>query len=158
VFWADLPLPAAAPPQAPALSAAPAGLPLHGMRVLVAEDNAVNMLIARETLLSWGAQVDEAGDGAQAVQFVVDAAADGRHYEAVLMDMHMPAMNGLDATLALRERFDGQQLPIIALTAAALVSEQQQALEAGMNDFVAKPIDPPQLLAALRRARESRLV
>jgi PAS domain S-box-containing protein len=157
VFWAELPLPATAPPQSPAQSAAPAGRPLHGMRVLVAEDNAVNMLIARETLLNWGAQVDEAGDGAQAVQRVIAAAVAGRHYEAVLMDMHMPAMNGLDATLALRERFDGQQLPIIALTAAALVSEQQRALEAGMNDFVAKPIDPPQLLAALRRARESRI-
>jgi PAS domain S-box-containing protein len=156
LFWAELPMPAAAAPLPATAAELPEGPPLRGMRVLVAEDNAVNMLIARETLRLWGAQVAEVGDGALAVQRAAQAADEGMPFDAVLMDMHMPSMNGLDATVALRRRFGAQQLPIIALTAAALVSEQQQALEAGMNDFVAKPIDAPQLLAALQRARLAR--
>ncbi|HSW04693.1 hybrid sensor histidine kinase/response regulator [Aquabacterium sp.] len=151
-FWAELPLAAAsAPADAPVVEP---GLPqpLAGLRVLVAEDHPVNMMIAAAMLRRWGAVVDEAQDGAAALEQVQQAEAEGRHYGAVLMDMHMPRLSGIDATQRLRERFDAQQLPIIALTAAALASEQRQAMEAGMNDFVSKPIDAAQLLQALLRA------
>jgi PAS domain S-box-containing protein len=151
VFIAELPLmpstgsPAAATPVAGAA-------PLAGRRILVAEDHPVNMIIAAETLRRWGAEVDEATDGAMACEQVQRARDEGHPHHAVLMDMHMPALNGIEATRRLRQEVSAHGLPIIALTAAALASEQQQALEAGMNDFVTKPIDPAQLLDALQRA------
>ncbi|WP_395700383.1 PAS domain S-box protein [Aquabacterium sp.] len=150
-FWAELPLrPAADEAMAPAPAPA-AAQPLAGLRVLVAEDHPVNMLIAAEMLRRWGAEVDEAVDGVAAIACVEAAQAAGRPYDRVLMDMHMPRLSGLEATRQLRARFSPQQLPIIALTAAALASEQRLALDAGMNDFVSKPIVAPQLLAALCR-------
>ena len=79
------------------------------------------------------------------------AAAEGRPYDVVLMDLQMPRMGGNDAVRMLRRRYARDELPVIALTAAALVSERQQALQAGMNDFVTKPIDPEQLLRAICR-------
>ena len=153
-FWAELPLTLVgeAPAPAAAPSALAAGNPLQGLRVLVAEDHPVNMLIAVEMLKRWGAEVDEAQDGAAALDQVQQAEAQGWRHDAVLMDMHMPLLGGLETTRRLRERLDPQQLPIIALTAAALASEQRQALDAGMNDFVSKPIDAAQLLQALLKA------
>jgi PAS domain S-box-containing protein len=154
-FWAELPLPAATAQAlpAPAESGPPDSQALAGCRLLVAEDHPVNMLIAAEMLRRWGAEVDEAVDGLAAVDGVQRAEAEGRPYAAVLMDMHMPRCSGLEATRLLRLREHGPgRLPIIALTAAALASEQQAALAAGMDDFVSKPIVAPQLLKALRRA------
>jgi CheY-like chemotaxis protein len=154
-FWADLPLaPAAAPaPAAPPLAAADAATALAGLRVLLVEDNAVNMLIAVATLERWGVAVTQAHDGHQALA-AVDAAAEP--FDLVLMDVQMPGMSGHEATRALRGRGAGQQVPVIALTAAALVSEREQALAAGMDDFLTKPIDADRLLAALLRWRRGR--
>ncbi|MBI5255741.1 MAG: PAS domain S-box protein [Burkholderiales bacterium] len=150
-FWAELPL-APAVPLAERPAQPPAEpRPLAGLPVLVAEDHPVNMMIAVEMLRRWGATVDEATDGGAAIDCVHRAHTEGRYYAAVLMDMHMPVLSGIEATLRLRDRFDAGQLPIIALTAAALASEQRQALDAGMNDFVSKPIDADQLLAVLQR-------
>ncbi|MCK6432300.1 MAG: PAS domain S-box protein [Burkholderiaceae bacterium] len=126
--------------------------PLAGRRILVAEDHPVNMIIAAETLRRWGAEVDEATDGAMACEQVLRARDEGRPHHAVLMDMHMPVLNGIEATRCLRQKVQAHELPIVALTAAALASEQRLALDAGMNDFVTKPIDPAQLLLALQRA------
>ncbi len=165
LFWVELPLPAApaAPaaelsqPEAlvgPAQPHANAGAPrsLRGLRVLMADDNEVNRLVASATLEQWGVQVVQVADGAQAVDAVAQAALDQPNqpaFDAILMDLQMPVMSGFDATRAIRARRDSQTLPIIALTAAALDTERAQALAAGMNDFITKPIDAERLRAAM---------
>ena len=125
---------------------------LQGARVLLVEDNSVNMLIGVALLEQWGAVVTEAGDGLQALAAVAQAAADGWRFDAVLMDLQMPGMSGHEATKVLRATYSAEQLPVIALTAAALVSERERASLIGMNDFVTKPIDPLRLRAVLLRA------
>jgi PAS domain S-box-containing protein len=150
-FWAELPLPEAtllpalAPPE-PALVER-----LRGAHVLMVEDNAVNMLIAVAMLEPWGVDVGQAMDGREAVEQVELAAAAGRPFDAVLMDLQMPVMSGYEATRALRLRAAGQGVPIIALTAAALVTEREQALADGMDDFLTKPIDAEKLASTLAR-------
>jgi PAS domain S-box-containing protein len=149
VFWAELPLPHVSAPPVPAPAVAEAEL--AGRRVLMAEDNPVNMLIAVAMLERWGVEVVQATDGRQAVNAVALAAGEGRPFDAVLMDVQMPEMSGHEATRALRATRDGARLPIVALTAAALVSERDAAFEAGMNDFLTKPIDAERLRATLAR-------
>jgi len=155
-FWAELPLP---PAEAIAVTTGDTRSPaerLAGARVLVVEDNAVNMLIVRAMLEGWSVQVTEAGDGQQALDAVAAAEQAGTRFDAVLMDVQMPVMSGHEAARRLRERHDPRALPIIALTAAALVSERDQALAAGMDAFLTKPIDAEQLLRALARAIDAR--
>ena len=77
---------------------------------------------------------------------------EGRLFDAVLMDVQMPRMSGHEAARALRQRFDAAELPIIALTAAALVSEREQAIASGMNAFLTKPIDARRLQETLARS------
>jgi CheY-like chemotaxis protein len=150
-FWAELPLPATTLP-APALAAeTPLQGSLEGASVLMVEDNPVNMLIAAAMLEKWGVRIEQATDGQQAVQAVQRRAQSGTLFDAVLMDVQMPVMSGHEATRLLRRDYSPAQLPIIALTAAALVSEREQALAAGMNDFLTKPIDPDRLRQALLR-------
>ncbi len=148
-FWAELPLPASDAP-APVLPR-PGDHGLQGARVLLVEDNPVNMMIAAAMLERWGIVVSQAQDGREAVALVPRAAAAGLPFDAVLMDVQMPVMSGHEATRALRAMPAGEQLPIIALTAAALVTEREEALRAGMNDFLTKPIDADKLHAALVR-------
>ena len=149
VFWADLPLPARL---APTLAERDGGRhDLRGAQVLMVEDNAVNMLIAVALLERWGVQVQQASDGRQAIAAVQRAASAGQPFDALLMDVQMPVMSGYEATRALRATEAGRTLPIIALTAAALVSERQAAMEAGMDDFLTKPIDAEQLRETLSR-------
>ncbi len=149
-FWAELPLPAAA---AAALAQPDAPPPdaLQGARVLMVEDNPVNMMIAVAMLERWGVSVAQAQDGREALAAVQQAAAAGRPFGAVLMDVQMPVMSGHEATRQLRALAAGRDLPIIALTAAALVSEREEALRAGMNDFLTKPIDAERLRTTLAR-------
>jgi PAS domain S-box-containing protein len=147
-FWAVLPLP---PAEAPAQVDTAALPEVRGSRVLMVEDNPVNMLIAVAMLEQWGVAVEQANDGQQAVAAVARAAADGRPFDAVLMDVQMPHMSGYEATRVLRRQHGADALPIIALTAAALVTERDEALAAGMNDFLTKPIDPERLRATLSR-------
>ncbi len=155
-FWARLPLP-------PSAEAAPTsefgGLPaesgeLAGMRVLMVEDNAVNMLIAVALLEQWGIDVAQAGNGLEAIALVDQRAELKRPFDLVLMDVQMPVMGGHDATRSLRQKYDAQALPIVALTAAALASERNEALASGMNDFLTKPIDAQRLHDTLRAWRE----
>jgi PAS domain S-box-containing protein len=150
-FWAELPLPAAPAP-------APVGLQnreasqeraLKGRRILMVEDNPVNMMIAVALLEQWGAEVSQASDGRQAVEAAHAAASMGKPFDAVLMDVQMPVMSGHEATRQLRERFTATQLPIVALTAAALTQERDEALAAGMNEFLTKPIDAQRLRQVL---------
>jgi len=148
-FWAELPLPCAQAPQ-PAVSADDSH-GLEGARVLMVEDNPVNMMIAVAMLERWGVEVAQAHNGREALTEVHEAAAAGRPFDAVLMDVQMPVMSGHEATRALRAGVAGRELPIIALTAAALVTERDEALAAGMNDFLTKPIDAEKLYATLLR-------
>jgi PAS domain S-box-containing protein len=151
-FWAELPLPVAE-----ALAVDPAvdaedGARLAGVDVLLVEDNLVNMMIGVAMLQQWGVNVVQALDGHEAVLAVDRAAQAGHPFDAVLMDVQMPRLSGHEAAAQLRTRYPSKQLPIIALTAAALVSEREQALAAGMDDFLTKPIDPAKLRQALSKA------
>ena len=151
VFWAELPLPARSPAVA-AEDAAPGAIDaLQGAHVLMAEDNAVNMMIAVAMLEQWGIEVEQAVDGQLALDAVARADRRGRPFDAVLMDVHMPVLSGHAAVRELRRTHDAQRLPVIALTAAALVSEREEALAAGMNDFLTKPIDAGRLRRTLAR-------
>ncbi len=157
VFWAELPLPATGAPlssqprQLPAATAAADNADLRGLRVLMAEDHPVNMLIAVAQLQQWGLEVSQASDGSQAVEAIFAAASMGKPFDVVLMDLQMPVMSGHEATRQVRQRFTADELPILALTAAALVSERDEALAAGMNEFLTKPIDAPKLRQTLVR-------
>ncbi len=151
VFWAELPLPiASTPPPAPH-AFDPSSPGLRGFRVLLVEDNPVNMLIAAALLERWGVQVTQVTDGRQAVEAVQRTGAEGQPFDAVLMDVQMPVLSGYEATRELRRLPAGQRLPIIALTAAALVTEREEAIEAGMDDFLTKPIDADRLRDTLQR-------
>ncbi len=120
---------------------------LAGARVLLVEDNELNQQVARELLEDAGFLVDVADDGAMALEFAHRAG--NPHYDIVLMDMQMPVMDGLEATRQLRAA--GYGMPIVAMTANAMQGDKERCLEAGMNDHLAKPIEPEHLWNALRR-------
>ncbi|WAH98137.1 response regulator [Arthrobacter sp. MMS18-M83] len=109
------------------------------------EDNEVNQLVARATVTKFGYAVDVVSDGAAAV-----AATSRTSYDAVLMDCHMPVMDGFDATRIIRNR-DGMRniVPIIAMTAGALDGDRERCLAAGMDDYLSKPVDAAELEATL---------
>jgi PAS domain S-box-containing protein len=149
-FNLRLPLPATEPPEEPVrLDAieAPGGRRLARVRVLAAEDVEVNRLVLGDLLLQEGAEVHFAKNGREALELVEHLGP--QSFDIVLMDVQMPEMDGYAATRALRQR--APQLPVIGLTAHALAEERARCLEAGMVDHVAKPIDPEQLVAAIRR-------
>ena len=150
-FWAELPLPPSLLPGDRLSSDLLDTDCLHDARVLLVEDNPVNMMIAAATLAQWGIDVAEAYDGRMAIDAVHDAARSGRPFDLVLMDVQMPVLSGHDAAIELRKAWGQDELPIVALTAAALVGEREQALAAGMNDFLTKPIDAPKLRQTLAR-------
>ncbi|WP_309649000.1 response regulator [Nocardioides sp.] len=121
--------------------------PPLGVSVLVVEDNAVNQLVATGLLESLGCRVEVAGNGVEAV----DRLAGDHGFDVVLMDCRMPLLDGYDATRAIRAREDDVRVPIIAMTASALEGERERCLAAGMDDFLTKPVDPPQLARAIFR-------
>jgi CheY-like chemotaxis protein/PAS domain-containing protein/HPt (histidine-containing phosphotransfer) domain-containing protein len=122
-----------------------------GARVLVAEDHPINQEVARQLLQAAGLQVDVAADGREAVaQFSAQA------HDLVLMDMQMPTMGGLEATRHIRRLPHGASVPIIAMTANAFADDRAACLGAGMVDFIAKPVDPEALYAALNRWLDKR--
>ncbi len=108
----------------------------EGKRLLLAEDNEANQFVAEEILTRAGFKMDIANNGLEAVEMVKL-----REYDVVLMDMQMPGMDGLEATRTIRRELAGQPLPIIALTANAMQSDLEACRAAGMDDYVAKPID-----------------
>lgn len=118
-----------------------------GLRVLLAEDNPINALLAKSLLVRNGCHVVAVGNGAEALRAVQDAP-----YDLVLMDVHMPVMDGFEATRAIRA-LGGSflEIPIIALTAAAMEEDRRACKNAGMNDFITKPLDPAMLSSVLER-------
>jgi len=119
---------------------------IRGARVLLAEDNEINQQVAQEMLEKAGLVVGIANNGKEAVQRVK-----AEVYDAVLMDIQMPGMDGLEATREIRRDSRFKALPIIAMTAHAMAGDREKTLEAGMNDHVTKPIDPDELFSALVR-------
>ncbi len=117
-------------------------------KILLAEDNEINIVLATAILRQAGHAVDVVKNGAEAVK-----ATESATYDVVLMDMRMPVMDGLSATRAIRER--GDATPIIAMTANALESDRLECIQSGMNDFVPKPFEPADLHAAIERHRVS---
>lgn len=120
---------------------------LAGRRLLLVDDNAINREVGVELLQRAGAAVDTAADGRAAV----DVLAAGRAYDAVLMDLEMPRMGGLDATRAIRALPGRAGLPIIAWTAHALPEDRARCLAAGMSDYLPKPVAPDRLYATVAR-------
>ncbi|HEV7534844.1 MAG TPA: response regulator, partial [Acidimicrobiia bacterium] len=115
--------------------------------LLVAEDNEINQMVARGILTKLGYRLDVVANGAEAV-----AAAGRTRYAAILMDCHMPELDGYQATAQIRAgEATGARTPIIAMTAGVLTEDRERALAAGMDDYVAKPVKPEQLEAALAR-------
>ena len=124
---------------------------LCGTRILLTEDNDLNAEIATELLQEEGCTVDRAKDGVECVD-MLEKAANGT-YQLILMDVQMPVMNGYDATKKIRRMDDPQKanIPIIAMTANAFSEDKQVALDAGMNDHIAKPINMSVLVPTLRK-------
>jgi CheY-like chemotaxis protein len=122
------------------------------MRLLVVEDNPVNQEIAVEILSDYGFLIDVANNGKEALERLQKEDAD--YYDAVLMDIQMPVMDGYEATKQIRmlEDEERSQIPIIAMTANAFEEDRRQALQSGMNDFLTKPIHVEKLLTALTAA------
>src|SRR5574343_335282 len=130
-----------------------------GLKVLLVEDNPVNQELATRLLERHGHQVALANNGAEAI----DLFDSGVHFDVILMDMQMPVMGGLEATEAIRARemrrswvvsHEFRPVYIVAMTANVMASDRDRCLEAGMNDYVGKPLRPDELFAALERARD----
>jgi two-component system, sensor histidine kinase and response regulator len=137
--------PLAAPAVSPAIPVT-ISQPSHGL-ILVVEDNEVNQLVARSMVAKLGYDADVVADGSEAV-----AATAAKEYAAVLMDCHMPVMDGFEATKAIRARNDGRRrLPVIAMTAGALDEDRERCLAAGMDDYLTKPVDVDTLDQVLSR-------
>ncbi len=134
------------PRELPVAAPAPA---LASLRVLLAEDNEVNQLLARRLLEQAGHKVTAVGNGLEVL-----AALETGTFEVILMDVQMPELDGFAATAAIRaaERQTGMHQPIIAMTAHALKGDRERCLEAGMDEYISKPISAAQLHAVLREA------
>lgn len=122
--------------------------PFTGSRVLLAEDNAINRQVIVALLNRFGFDVDTANNGLQVLEMLA-----GRAYDLILMDIQMPGMDGLEATRVIRtmtdNTFNNENVPILALTATTFKEDIQACFEAGINDVIAKPVEPESFLTAI---------
>jgi signal transduction histidine kinase/DNA-binding response OmpR family regulator len=141
------------PPDVPSAGPTPAvQRPASSIKVLLAEDNAVNQLVAQKLLAKLGIDVDIVANGEEAIE-----ALRGTRFDLVLMDCQMPVMDGFEATRRIRDRASGvlnPLVPIIAMTANAMRGDRERCLEAGMTDYLSKPVNPADLSAAVLRITE----
>lgn len=150
-FSFELPLPltdmtARASAKADDMTAAP----LSGVKILVAEDNAVNGLVAKKFLNGWGATMEIAKDGEEAIKMWSQG-----DFDLILMDLRMPVMDGMEATKKIRSSGDPKaQIPILALTASALMEEENEIFQIGMNEYISKPFNPEELLSKVMKYTE----
>ena len=119
---------------------------LEGKRILLVEDNEINMELAMELLKDVGIVCDSAWNGAEAIEKLKES-----NFDLVLMDIQMPVMDGLTASRKIREELNNKVLPVLAMTAHAMKGEREKSLAAGMNDHITKPIDPEFLYMTLRK-------
>jgi len=119
----------------------------HPLRILLAEDNAVNRKLAIRLLANMGYSTDIAENGLEAI-----AALEAKEFDVVLMDVQMPELDGLGATRQIRARWPDRPVHIVAMTANAMAGDRDLCIAAGMNDYVSKPIRPPELAEALAKA------
>ncbi|RZJ75047.1 MAG: response regulator [Flavobacterium sp.] len=115
---------------------------ISNLSILVAEDNPMNTLLMKKLLAKWEITPDFAANGEEAVNFF-----SANHYDLILMDIHMPIMDGFEATTMIRNYSDElkAQTPIIALTASVALDAREKISQAGINDFVSKPFNPDEL-------------
>lgn len=118
--------------------------PLKGCKILLAEDNELNQEVAKGLLTKLGLIVDIAHDGKEAVEKIKE-----KKYDCILMDMQMPVMNGIEATRYIRQKLQNRELPIVAMTAAAMETDRNECITAGMDDYLPKPIDIEKLVTIL---------
>ncbi|MEN9591384.1 MAG: Signal transduction histidine-protein kinase BarA, partial [Pseudomonadota bacterium] len=121
---------------------------IAGSHILLVEDNEINQLVATELLAEGNVKVEVANNGKEALDMIL---ARPTHWDVVLMDMQMPVMDGVTATIEVRKTLSAEQLPIVAMTANAMVQDKEKCMAAGMQDFVTKPIDPDVLWETLLR-------
>jgi PAS domain S-box-containing protein len=121
---------------------------IAGSNILLVEDNEINQLVATELLAEGNVTVEVANNGKEALDMIL---ARPTHWDVVLMDMQMPVMDGVTATIEVRKTMSAEQLPIVAMTANAMVQDKEKCMAAGMQDFVTKPIDPDILWETLLR-------
>jgi len=144
-FWVELPLPATAAP-AHVTPATDEMAPLPGLRVLVAEDNLVNQKVVGNWLRKFGCSFDIVANG----QLALDALRRAR-YDMVLMDCHMPVLDGYQALSEIRQSPELAATPVVALTANAMAGEREKGLALGFDDYLSKPLEPKRLWSALAR-------
>ena len=124
---------------------------IRDRRILIVEDDVRNIFALSAVLEPHGAKIEIARNGRESLRILEESLQhDDRLIDLVLMDIMMPEMDGLTAMRAIRERPEWDTLPIIALTAKAMKNDQEQALAAGANDYMAKPLDVDQLLSLVR--------
>ncbi|AZN38698.1 response regulator [Paenibacillus albus] len=119
---------------------------LKDAAVLLVEDNEINQLVAKELLREVGIEADVASNGEIAVRYAAE-----RRYDAILMDLQMPVMDGYEATKTIRQSANGKTIPIVAMTADAMKGVEDQVLSVGMNGYLTKPFDPIDLYSMLQR-------
>ena len=117
----------------------------ENIKILLVDDNLVNLMVAEQFLLKWGVEVTTANNG----QFAIDSFLDEKP-DLILMDLQMPVIDGIEATIEIRKMEEGDPIPIIAMTADAMIRTRDKAFSAGMTDIITKPFNPEELLKKIK--------